>query len=178
MLQIGHVHTNLMRATGLKGTAQQGATGKFSFNFIMGHGILAGFNDRHFDAIGRMTADRLIDITAMLQLAMHQRHLPATGYFFDTIIRQEPIDEDNLKVEDNLEEFAPFAESDVAHFREAAQAAAGKGKAVVATIGGTAFGDIALVPDPCYPPYRSSTIFAGGEVLKMSLLEKNHFLPI
>ena len=38
-------------------------------------------------------------------------------------------------------------------------------------------GDIALVPDPCYPPYCSGIIFAGGEVLKMSLLEKNHFLP-
>lgn len=38
-------------------------------------------------------------------------------------------------------------------------------------------GDIVLVPDPCYPPYRSGTIFAGGEVLAMPLLEKNHFLP-
>ena len=38
-------------------------------------------------------------------------------------------------------------------------------------------GDIALVPDPCYPPYRSGTLFAGGEVLEMPLLEKNHFLP-
>ncbi|MDP3790052.1 MAG: aminotransferase class I/II-fold pyridoxal phosphate-dependent enzyme, partial [Candidatus Omnitrophota bacterium] len=38
-------------------------------------------------------------------------------------------------------------------------------------------GDMALVPDPCYPPYRSGTIFAGGEVLPMPLLEKNHFLP-
>lgn len=75
-------------------------------------------------------------------------HLPATGYFFDTIIRQEPIDEDNLKVEDNLEEFGAFNDGDVAHFREAAKAAAASGKAVVATIGGTAFGDIALVPAP------------------------------
>lgn len=38
-------------------------------------------------------------------------------------------------------------------------------------------GDIVLVPDPCYPPYRSGTLFAGGEVVKMPLLEKNHFLP-
>jgi hypothetical protein len=75
-------------------------------------------------------------------------HLPATGYFFDTIIRQEPIDEDNLNVEDNLEEFAPFTDGDVAYFRESARAATATGKAVVATIGGTAFGDIALVPAP------------------------------
>jgi len=38
-------------------------------------------------------------------------------------------------------------------------------------------GDAVLVPDPCYPPYRSGTLFAGGEVIKMPLLEKNHFLP-
>lgn len=75
-------------------------------------------------------------------------HLPATGYFFDSIIRQEPIDEDNLKVEDNLEEFVPFSDADVAHFRKAARSAAATSKAVVATIGGTALGDIALVPAP------------------------------
>lgn len=38
-------------------------------------------------------------------------------------------------------------------------------------------GDIVLVPDPCYPPYRSGTIFAGGEVLSMPLVESHHFLP-
>src|SRR4030042_2005040 len=38
-------------------------------------------------------------------------------------------------------------------------------------------GDIGLVPDPCYPPYKSSIIFAGGQVHIMPLLENNHFLP-
>ena len=38
-------------------------------------------------------------------------------------------------------------------------------------------GDIGLVPEPCYPPYNSSIIFAGGEPCKMPLLEKNSFLP-
>jgi LL-diaminopimelate aminotransferase len=38
-------------------------------------------------------------------------------------------------------------------------------------------GDAVLVPDPCYPPYRSGTIFAGGEVIYMPLLESNRFLP-
>ena len=31
--------------------------------------------------------------------------MPNGGYYFDSIIRQHPIDDDNLKVEDNLEEF-------------------------------------------------------------------------
>ena len=38
-------------------------------------------------------------------------------------------------------------------------------------------GDIVLVPDPCYPPYRSGTFFAGGEVVSMALTEKTKFLP-
>ncbi|MCM8792629.1 MAG: LL-diaminopimelate aminotransferase [Candidatus Omnitrophica bacterium] len=38
--------------------------------------------------------------------------------------------------------------------------------------------DYALVPDPCYPPYRSGTILAGGKVYSMALLSQNDFLPI
>lgn len=37
--------------------------------------------------------------------------------------------------------------------------------------------DAVLVPDPCYPPYKSGTIFAGGEIILMPLLESNNFLP-
>ena len=38
-------------------------------------------------------------------------------------------------------------------------------------------GDISLIPDPCYPPYRGGTILAGGTVYNMPLLEENNFLP-
>lgn len=38
-------------------------------------------------------------------------------------------------------------------------------------------GDIGLVPDPCYPVYRSGIWFAGGEVYSMPLLEEKGFLP-
>lgn len=38
-------------------------------------------------------------------------------------------------------------------------------------------GDAVLVPDPCYPPYRSGAIFAGAEVVSMPLLEENGFFP-
>jgi LL-diaminopimelate aminotransferase len=38
-------------------------------------------------------------------------------------------------------------------------------------------GDYSLVPDPCYPPYKGGTIFAGGKFHLMPLLEKNGFLP-
>lgn len=38
-------------------------------------------------------------------------------------------------------------------------------------------GDIALVPNPAYPVYRISTMFAGGESYFMPLTEENDFLP-
>jgi len=38
-------------------------------------------------------------------------------------------------------------------------------------------GDLSLVPDPCYPPYKGGTILAGGKPYIMPLLDSNHFLP-
>ena len=74
--------------------------------------------------------------------------MPRDGCFFDTIVRQPPIEEDRLNLEDNLEEFTPISDADVEHFRREAARAAASGRGVIATFGGTAFGDIALVPAP------------------------------
>jgi LL-diaminopimelate aminotransferase len=38
-------------------------------------------------------------------------------------------------------------------------------------------GDVALIPDPAYPVYRTATAFAGGEPVVMPLLKENKFLP-
>jgi len=38
-------------------------------------------------------------------------------------------------------------------------------------------GDYALVPDPCYPPYKGGTILAGGKPYLMPLRQSNSFLP-
>ena len=38
-------------------------------------------------------------------------------------------------------------------------------------------GDLALVPDPSYPPYSLGTVLAGGEPYFMPLKEENDFLP-
>lgn len=38
-------------------------------------------------------------------------------------------------------------------------------------------GDISLVPDPSYPPYKGGTILAGGKPYLMPLLESNCYLP-
>ena len=74
--------------------------------------------------------------------------MPPTGLFFDTLVRQEPLDDDHLDPEDNLEEFAPISGKDLHYFESEAKRLSASGRAVVATFGGTAFGDIALVPAP------------------------------
>lgn len=38
-------------------------------------------------------------------------------------------------------------------------------------------GDVALLPDPAYPVYKSSTILSGGKPYITPLLEKNNWLP-
>jgi hypothetical protein len=71
--------------------------------------------------------------------------MPKSGYFFDALERQEPINEENL-LEDNLEEFGAVTEADLTWWKEQIEAVDNTSKAVVATLGGTALGDIALVP--------------------------------
>ncbi|HEX3052287.1 MAG TPA: uroporphyrinogen decarboxylase family protein [Aggregatilineaceae bacterium] len=75
--------------------------------------------------------------------------MPKDGFYFDTIVRQPPIDDDNLNVEDNLEEVGPIGDDELAHFeRESKRLYEETDKAILANFGGTAFGDIALVPVP------------------------------
>lgn len=73
-------------------------------------------------------------------------HMPASGYFFDAIVRQEPIDEDKLNPLDNCEEFTALSAEDIAHWQTEFGRVKGETRAVVSGIGGTGFGDIALVP--------------------------------
>jgi hypothetical protein len=77
-------------------------------------------------------------------------HMPKGSYFFDSIIRQEPIDEDHLNPEDNLEEFGLFNAEDLAHYQKevARLDENGQDMGIVLLAPGTAFGDIALVPAP------------------------------
>ena len=74
--------------------------------------------------------------------------MPESGYFFDTIVRQPPIDDDNLNPQDNLEEFTPVDEETLDYIERACRAAQATGRGIIANFGGTAFGDIALVPAP------------------------------
>ena len=72
--------------------------------------------------------------------------MPKSGYFFDALDRQEPVDDSTLKVEDNLEEFGHITDQELSYWKGQIDSLTVDSKAVVASLGGTALGDIALVP--------------------------------
>jgi len=74
--------------------------------------------------------------------------MPQGFHFFDTIVRQNHFDEDRLDAQDNLEEFTFLTDADLAAIAAGVREASAKGRGVIANFGGTAFGDIALVPAP------------------------------
>jgi len=75
--------------------------------------------------------------------------MPRGGFYFDTVIRQPPIDDSKLDPEDNLEEFGPISREELEYFRYQTDRLYTKtDKAILANVGGTSFGDIALVPGP------------------------------
>ena len=75
--------------------------------------------------------------------------MPKGGFYFDSIIRQKPIDEAKLNPADNLEDFALISEKDLKHYEQrVSELYENTDLAIAAGFGGTAFGDIALVPAP------------------------------
>jgi len=74
--------------------------------------------------------------------------MPKGAHFFDSIIRQPPVDDDHLNIADNLEEFGLLGAADLAFYRRRARELAADEHGVFLTMPGTAFGDIALVPGP------------------------------
>ena len=72
--------------------------------------------------------------------------MPKGCYFIDAVERQKPIDEDLLTYKDNMEEYGLLTDADLDYWKMAAEKAAATGKAVVASFGGTALGDVAFIP--------------------------------
>jgi len=75
-------------------------------------------------------------------------YMPKNGFYFDVLIRQNEIDDENLDPDDNLEEFNHISEEEISYFKTTAETASATGRGVVANFGGTGLGDIALVPGP------------------------------
>jgi uroporphyrinogen-III decarboxylase len=74
--------------------------------------------------------------------------MPKNGFYFDSIIRQDPLDEAQLDPADNLEEFGPIDDAALAHVRSEVELLAPTGRALVGEFGGMSFGDAAVVPGP------------------------------
>jgi uroporphyrinogen-III decarboxylase len=102
---------------------------------------------RDFNTTTDANGDTLIYPEGDLSAAPSGR-MPKGGWFFDTIVRQRHFDANNLDPLDNCEEFKPLTESELARIAASTAAARETGLAVIANFGGTAFGDIALVPGP------------------------------
>ena len=52
--------------------------------------------------------------------------MPKAGFYFDAIVRQEPIDEASLDPADNTEEFGPISDADLAHIAAEVRAASSR----------------------------------------------------
>lgn len=73
--------------------------------------------------------------------------IPQGGYYFDAVIRQSPFDEDNPSVEDNLEEFTRISDGELSYAQERADwLYKNTDRAITGGIGGTALGDVSMVP--------------------------------
>lgn len=72
--------------------------------------------------------------------------MPKASFFFDAIIRQEPLVEAKLNPRANLEEFNIISEEELRIWQRETAKARMSERAVVASIGGMGLGDIALVP--------------------------------
>lgn len=75
-------------------------------------------------------------------------HMPSNGYFFDVVIRGNTYDEDDEDPKDNLEEFSALSEEALRFMRGQLPEKIRGGRGLVAQVGGTGIGDIALVPAP------------------------------
>ncbi|MFT3850209.1 MAG: uroporphyrinogen decarboxylase family protein [Propionivibrio sp.] len=74
--------------------------------------------------------------------------MPRSSFFFDTVIRQAPFDEDDLNPADNLEEFGEVSEEDLLYFSAMSEELKDSKYFVAGNLGSTAIGDIAMVTAP------------------------------
>jgi len=146
---LGEVEDDLRHALGVDVKAIPGRKTMFGFEnanwkpwSLNGLPVLVG---GEFNTTEAENGDILIypegDITAL-----PSGRMPKGFHFFDAIIRQNHFDPEHLDPADNLEEFGPVSETDLNNIAADVQAAQGSDYALFASFGGTALGDIALVP--------------------------------
>lgn len=77
--------------------------------------------------------------------------MPASGYFFDGIPHGQEFDPDAYHYIDNCEEFGPIEDRSLQYLKRQREMLESSTDAVLGNLGGTAFGDIAMVPGPSLP---------------------------
>lgn len=148
---LGEVDTELIDIIGIDVVGARGKKSSFGF---YNHEPLVEYKTPWGQVVlvpegFRTTTDEKGDILMYPEgdlTAQASGRMPKTSYFFDAIIRQQPIDEETLNPHDNLEEFGLVSDSDLVYWKETTQKARATGKAVIAGLGGTALGDIAHIP--------------------------------
>ena len=150
---LGEVATDLVEALGIDVVALGGTSTLFGFK-NEGWKPWAAFDDtpllvpEGFNTEPEPNGDILLYPEGD-RSAPPSGRMPAEGFYFDSIVRQPPIDDDKLNVEDNLEEFPLISEAELLHFQaEAERLYTETDRAILGSFGGTSFGDIALVPAP------------------------------
>lgn len=78
--------------------------------------------------------------------AQPSAHMPAGGYYFDAIERGEEVDEDELNPDDQLEQFKPISDDELAYYKAQAEKYRNSKRAVVLDPGGCALGDASQIP--------------------------------
>lgn len=148
---LGWIEEDLKEAMGIDTTALFGRS--TMFGFPLGDWKPYLFNGQEVLVPGKFNVttdergDTLIYPEGDMTVPASGR-MPKGGYFFDCIVRQEPIDEEKLDPANNTEEFGPIGEADLEYLAQASVEAEATGRGVTGNLGGTAFGDIALVPGP------------------------------
>ena len=148
---LGEVDSELREIMGVDAVAAKGRKNSFGFHnheplkeylTPWGQTVLV---PKDFNTTNAENGDILIYPEGDLSATPSGR-MPQSSYFFDAIIRQKPIVEEELNPEDNLEEYGLVSDDDLEYWKTTTEKARATGKAVVAGLGGTALGDIAHVP--------------------------------
>ncbi|HPI72551.1 MAG TPA: uroporphyrinogen decarboxylase family protein [bacterium] len=149
---LGWIDEDLMQAMGIDVQGVIGRETLFGFvnenwkPFRMDNGLEILVSE-HFKTTRSENGDLLIYPKGDLSAPPSGR-MPKNGFYFDSIIRQPPLREEELDPRDNLEEFTLLTDEDLDYYQREVEAAQRTGRGIIASFGGTALGDIALVPAP------------------------------
>lgn len=150
---LGEVAADLREKLGIDVVHLQGPKNSFGFENADFKGWTT-FDGTKVLVPGKFNTDAEPD-GSILQYPQADRSAPASGkmpkggFYFDNIIRQEPIDESRLDPSDNLEDFSLISDEDLKVYEQRADDLYNNTNlAVTAAFPGTAFGNISSVPGP------------------------------